>query len=147
MEDRASGAQASNPDRAVDYAQGAPAPRLHPQEAPLAGAPGLAASRDGASPALLSAADAPYTYAFAAAIDGLSPSQAVTGSLNGAFVPSLPEEKPAWEAEAGLEGAAVEAPIPEIPVWAMMVLGFAGVGLGIRSRRKRAPRSHTDDTI
>lgn len=37
-----------------------------------------------------------------------------------------------------------ETPVPEIPVWAMLLLGFLVAGLGFRVRPKRAPRLRTD---
>ncbi len=37
-----------------------------------------------------------------------------------------------------------ETPVPEIPVWAMLLLGFLVAGLGFRARPQRAPRLRTD---
>jgi hypothetical protein len=35
-------------------------------------------------------------------------------------------------------GPLAVAPVPEPSTWAMMIVGFAGLGLAIRSRRRKA---------
>jgi len=50
-------------------------------------------------------------------------------------------------AEMGLAVAVINSSVPEVPIWAMLLLGFAGLGLGIRRQRSRAPRLRTDDAI
>ena len=47
----------------------------------------------------------------------------------------------------GVGLTAVASPIPEIPIWAMLLVGFAGVSLGIRHSRNRPSRCHLEDDI
>ena len=49
--------------------------------------------------------------------------------------------------EMGLDLTVVESSMPEIPVWAMLLVGFGGVGLGLRHRRDRAARCHLQNDL
>ena len=61
--------------------------------------------------------------------------------------PSLAQAAEPGASESGLDFKGYETPLPEIPIWAMLLIGFAGLGLGFRKRRNRAARCHVEDSF